>query len=144
MCACSSCAIPRSWKFSNPEDIIHYSTMRLILQPIIENAVSHSAAPDVKTRRIKIKLSRFHGEIRVRIINTGAGMSRDQLARLREILAGDQIPPKGIGLYNINKRFQLQYDTRLELYSSPRRGTTVAFHFPAEAVQPFDYLESSL
>ena len=45
-------------------------------------------------------------------------------------------PAKGMGLFNINKRLQLQYGTQLSIRSRPAHGTVVAFSFPAQRYEP--------
>ena len=114
-----------------------YATMRLILQPVIENAIHHGARQSAGgTTDIKIRISCFGGKIKVRILNTGVGMTPQQLAQVRGTLALDFAPAKGMGLFNINKRLQLQYDTQLSIHSRPQRGTVVAFSFPARRYEP--------
>lgn len=74
--------------------------------------------------------------IKVRILNTGAGMTPPQLAQVRSTLELDFAPAKGMGLFNINKRLQLQYGTQLSIRSRPAHGTVVAFSFPAQRYEP--------
>lgn len=123
------------WQYS--EDVMDYATMRLILQPVIENAIHHGARQSAGgTTDIKIRISCFDGKIKVRILNTGIGMTPQQLAQVRGTLTLDFAPAKGMGLFNINKRLQLQYDTQLSIHSRPQRGTVVAFSFPARRYEP--------
>ena len=123
------------WQYS--EDVMDYATMRLILQPVIENAIHHGARQSTGgTTYIKIRISRFRGMIKVRILNTGAGMTPPQLAQVRSTLELDFAPAKGMGLFNINKRLQLQYGTQLSIRSRPAHGTVVAFSFPAQRYEP--------
>lgn len=123
------------WQYS--EDVMDYATMRLILQPVIENAIHHGARQSTGgTTYIKIRISRFRGMIKVRILNTGAGMTPPQLAQVRSTLELDFAPAKGMGLFNINKRLQLQYGTQLSIRSRPAHGTVVVFSFPAQRYEP--------
>lgn len=119
------------WQYS--EDIIDYSTMRLILQPIIENAIHHGARNNPEdTTYITIHLSCAEDTIHVSVTDTGIGMQPEQLEQIQHTLAQDFAPATGIGLYNINKRLLLQYGTQLVIQSKPGHGTTVSFHFPAQ------------
>ena len=96
-----------------------YATMRLILQPVIENAIHHGARQSTGgTTYIKIR------------------MTPPQLAQVRSTLELDFAPAKGMGLFNINKRLQLQYGTQLSIRSRPAHGTVVAFSFPAQRYEP--------
>lgn len=110
-----------------------YACMRLILQPLIENAVSHGSMPDSQARTVKICISPFHGQIRVRIYNNGGGLNKEELAALRQRIASPTPPPRGIGLYNTNRRLCLQYGKGLRISSSPRLGFMVSFTFPAQS-----------
>lgn len=122
------------WEYS--EDIIDYATMRLILQPIIENAIHHGArANPSETTHITIRLSCTDGTIRVAVTDTGIGMQPEQLAKIQQVLSLDFAPASGMGLYNTNKRLMLQYGTQLTIRSKPGHGTTVSFSFPATPYQ---------
>lgn len=109
-----------------------YACMRLILQPLIENAISHGITPDDQTRTVKICISPFHGQIRVRIYNNGGGLTKEELTALRQRIEAPTPPPHGIGLYNTNRRLCLQYGKGLRISSSPRLGFMVSFAFPAQ------------
>lgn len=120
-----------TWDYS--EDIIDYATMRLILQPIIENAIHHGARNNPEdTTDITIRLACTDETIQVSVSDTGIGMQPEQLEQIRQTLAQDFAPATGMGLYNINKRLLLQYGTQLTIHSKPGQGTTVSFHFPAQ------------
>lgn len=119
------------WQYS--EDIIDYASMRLILQPIIENAIHHGARVNpTDTTHITIRLACVDGTIRVTVTDTGIGMQADQLEKIHQVLAQDFAPATGMGLYNINKRLLLQYGSQLAIRSKPGHGTTVSFSFPAQ------------
>lgn len=130
------------WDYS--EDVIQYKTMRLMLQPIIENAINHGARQNKQRMTyIKICISCVDEVIQVRILNTGAGMTAEQLEKVQETLNRDFAPAKGMGLYNINKRLQLQYGTHLTIHSKPEHGTVVSFHFPAQPYESEAFSDSN-
>lgn len=123
------------WEYS--EDIMDYTSMRLILQPIIENAIHHGARTDpADPTHITIRLVRAGETIRVTVADTGIGMQPEQLEKIRQVLAREFAPATGMGLYNINKRLLLQYGTQLTIRSRPGHGATVSFSFPAQPYVP--------
>ncbi|MFI3171085.1 MAG: histidine kinase [Eubacteriales bacterium] len=115
-----------------PEAILNLQSMRLILQPIIENAIAHGRRKDHSSYTIRIKISYINDFVKINIFNTGQGMTYEQKGQLLDRLNLIFAPAKGMGLYNINKRLQLQYGTKLRIYSSYNRGTSVSFSFPAQ------------
>ena len=115
--------------------------LKLLLQPLVENALYHG-----------IKYKRGGGMIRVRgfreddmlcfeVQDTGIGMTEERLEEVREAMRqGRQMrrdpdepePGGGFGLYNVDQRIRLYYnlDHGLEIGSGPD-GTTVSFRVPA-------------
>ncbi len=115
-----------------PENIINYKSMRIILQPIIENAVMYGSSELLPSHFIRIRLRISGNMIKVRIFNNGRGISPKQLEAIRTKLQLENPPSKGIGLYNIHHRLKLQYGTELAIVSRVERGTSISFSFPAE------------
>ncbi len=109
------------------EDILHYKTLNLILQPLIENAIDHGIdmVPD---RRGKITiLGKSVGEcIEFRVIDNGAGMSEEQA---QIILTKES---KGYGVRNVNQRIQLFFgkEYHLQIKSTINQGTELVIIFP--------------
>ena len=121
--------------------IHHCRILKLLLQPLVENALYHG-----------IKYKRGGGTIRVRgfregemlcfeVQDTGSGMSPERLQEVREAMRqGQQMrrdpnepePGGGFGLYNVDQRIRLYYnlDHGLQIESGPD-GTTVSFQVPA-------------
>lgn len=109
------------------EDILHYKTLNLILQPLIENAIDHGIdmVPD---RRGKITiLGKSVGEcIEFRVIDNGAGMSEEQA---QVILTKES---DGYGVRNVNERIQLFFgkEYHLQIKSTINWGTELVIIFP--------------
>ncbi|MGN7456734.1 cache domain-containing sensor histidine kinase [Paenibacillus pasadenensis] len=112
------------------------SVMKLIFQPIVENAVLHGY--DDSRERLTIEIdSWIEGMDRVvRIRDDGRGMQPEVLARVRAELASAAAPldeeSGGIGLRNVQERLQLRYGPGygLQLASEPGAGTTVTMRIP--------------
>ena len=118
-----------------------YPILKLLLQPLVENALYHG----IKYRRgggvIHVRGSIKDNMLCFEVQDTGSGMSPEKLEEVREAMRqGRQMrrdpnepePGGGFGLYNVDQRIRLYYnqDHGLQIESSPQ-GTTVSFAVPA-------------
>ncbi|MBO9611018.1 MAG: sensor histidine kinase [Paenibacillaceae bacterium] len=110
-----------------------YRTLKLILQPLVENAIYHGI--ELKQDR---GLIRINGSIRpdyllVEIIDDGLGMSPEQLDAVRLSLHDtDPEPGRGIGIHNVNERIQLYCGKAygITIYSEQGAGTRIEVRLP--------------
>lgn len=103
---------------------------KMTLQPLVENAIYHGIKPKRGKGTITVT-GRLEGEaVTVRVADTGAGMGRGELSRLRSQLENDEA--KGFGLISAYKRLQLMYgsDCHFTIESSPGMGTSITITFP--------------
>ncbi|TLS49096.1 sensor histidine kinase [Paenibacillus antri] len=101
---------------------------KLILQPIVENAVLHGIQQKEDasgTIRIRIFPDRDH--LVFDVIDDGVGISRAQADRLLQDDRG-----RGYGLRNVNQRIRLYYGESygLECHSKPAAGTVIRIRLP--------------
>ena len=85
---------------------------RLCLQPLIENAVFHGVTPlEERQGIIGIDIRREEDELLIRVRDNGAGMSLENLERLRGQLnhLPSELPERHIGLLNVAMRLHLMY-----------------------------------
>ena len=85
---------------------------RLLLQPLIENAVFHGVVPlEGRQGRIQIQIDRRDNSLCVVVEDNGIGMSAETLEQLRTQLAHlpEEMPEKHIGLLNVAIRLHLMY-----------------------------------
>lgn len=103
------------------------------LQPLVENAVIHGLSKQERGGAILVAAD-FRGKLlRLRIADTGSGMSREQLTQLREALQTANTSRVGIGLGNIYQRLHSLYrGADMRLYSSAGRGSLVVLYIPQE------------
>lgn len=111
------------------DKILHYSTLNLILQPIIENAIDHGI--DLMTERrgvITIKGYEENGNVVMTVEDNGVGMEED---KANEILTAES---KGYGVRNVNERIKLYYgdEYELQILSHIDVGTRVKITFPIQ------------
>lgn len=126
--------IETTWKLDqNAADL---PVQRMLLQPLLENAISHGLRFKEEQCRIAVRVSPMHGKIRVVVGDNGCGMSRERLKEVRESLkqTGSEFPDKHIGLVNISQRLALSYsaDSVLHIYSKEGAGTILYFDVPAD------------
>jgi two-component system, sensor histidine kinase YesM len=113
-------------------------TVKLILQPIVENAVIHGIDPLRSSGRIIIEGRLLEGFIIFTIKDNGKGIDPEQLEQIRDRLknnAEDLSKYKNkIGLYNVQTRILLHYGDNygISIDSKINRGTTVTIKIPIE------------
>ena len=126
-----------TYSISVPESIQDRPVPKLILQPLIENALYHG----IKNRRgrgtITITGAEEDGMILLRVRDNGAGMSPEQLAQLQSGVYEEH--HSGLGLKNVHQRIRLYCGEPygLSFESEPGAGTTVTVRLPREGVSEF-------
>lgn len=123
--------IKTRWRMD--EDAAELFIQRLLLQPLLENAISHGLRFKDEECRITVKVYPAHGKTRIVVGDNGCGMSRERLKEIRESLkqADGEFPDHHIGLVNINQRLILSYseESVLHIYSKEGVGTILYFDF---------------
>lgn len=118
---------------------------RLLIQPLIENAIYHGIANRQNAGRILIDAKVKDGELFISIEDNGLGISKEDLASLNEVLSMDNDTyfmslenkkSKSIGLENVNRRVKLFYGEHygLKLESEEHYFTRVIVTIPVEPV----------
>ena len=130
------------------ENILQCYTVKMIIQPTVENAVVH-AFKDMSRKPCIHIIGRIEdGCIIFRIIDNGNGIPLDSLKEIRKKLSSsfeNSIRKKssyGIGLYNIARRIKLAYgeDYGIEIFSN-MNGTEVDIITPVQTEMPESSLE---
>ena len=113
------------------DELMDLPFKRLVLQPLIENSITHGLRPALGYGYIKIRIFIRDGRLWVSVIDNGIGMDRIKLENLRRNLLQD-ISTGGIGLNNVNKRLILNYGrkSRLNILSHEGLGTAISFSIP--------------
>lgn len=127
--------------FEVDEEVLCYSTVKLILQPLIENAIYHGMESMDGDGLITVRCYRKGGEVFLEVADNGLGIPEQIVATLltkgrKQIKKGS-----GIGLRNVHQRIKLYFGEiyGLVIESEPDVGTTVRIHLPAV---PFDNNEA--
>lgn len=109
------------------EDVEDTSIMKLSLQPIIENSITHGLIPRRDCNgKLNIRLYRQDTCLIADIIDNGVGIPEEKLTELKELIENKSIKSKhGIGITNVNHRIKLIYGDEygIELFSTPEKTT---------------------
>ena len=108
--------------------------IKIILQPIVENAVIHGIfEKPSKSGCLSITTRRFEGGIRITISDDGVGMDAQTIRKNFTASDGIVDTSGGYGVRNTNDRIKLAYGDSYGLTCSSviGRGTTVIVHIPA-------------
>lgn len=101
-----------------------YIMPRMILQPLVENAINYGAEPYLDVCYIAVSVIEEETSILMTVTDTGAGMSEDELELVRKLA----FVPKGhgIGLKNIVERLNMDDDeSSFRIDSEIGKGTCV-------------------
>jgi sensor histidine kinase YesM len=119
--------------FHIDEAVYQYHLLKLILQPIVENAILHGVS-ELEDRQgiIQIAGARLENELLFEVTDNGAGMPPE---KFQMMLKEDYRNPKGfnsMGLNNVDRRIKLNHGNQygLELTSAPGQGATVKIRLP--------------
>ncbi|MBW5444447.1 HAMP domain-containing protein [Cohnella sp. CFH 77786] len=111
--------------------------LKLLLQPLLENAMIHGIQKKTGKGTIAIYLERRGNDMQFLILDDGAGMSDERLEQIRDSLrspdpAGIDGGASGYGLRNVNERLRLHYGPQscLQIDSRPNAGTRISFSIP--------------
>lgn len=124
------------------ESLNEFYTLKLILQPLIENSIQHGIKPKQLHCQILIQGTRDGNEAVFKIIDNGVGIDEATLAKLRHDLSESK-QGLGYGLYNVNRRCKLIYGNHygLEIESKLGEGCCVILRIPL-AINEEDYAEN--
>ena len=122
-----------TYSITIPPELKNAPTIKLIVQPIVENSIYHGIKYLQEEGRIEIKAEAVDDGIKIIISDNGVGMKSETAAA---ILNPDQentvSSGNGIGLRNIDERIKLSYGEKygLSIWSEPDEGTTVTILIP--------------
>lgn len=117
-----------TWRY-DPE-LEKYYTVKLLFQPLIENAIMHGMSWNAKdTLHITITMERRGDFIEVAMQDDGVGIEPEQLERITSRLHSHS-DDGHIGLYSCNKRLCLTFGEECGIRITSDRGTTLSMRFP--------------
>lgn len=118
--------------FEIEEDIEKYKTIKLILQPLIENAIYYGMEYMDGDGEIYIRAYTRENDLYFEVEDNGPGMREEQVAGLLTEELKVRSKGSGIGLRNVHQRIQLYFGETygLQIESEPDEGTIIRIHLP--------------
>ena len=112
--------------------------LKLLLQPIVENAMIHGFSGCLDDCLINISIYLEKEMLFIDISDNGNGMSEEKIHTVLQGAESDKNTFLRIGVHNIIERLRLQYGEQasFSIISAPGCGTTVSLSFPAEVTSP--------
>lgn len=117
------------------------ATIKLIVQPLVENAIYHGMEFMDGDGEINIHAYLKGRDLYIDVEDNGLGMPQE---KAESLLTGDSGKTRGkgsgIGLKNVQERIQLYFGAEygLSIHSEPDEGTTARIHLPAMTVEDID------
>jgi two-component system, sensor histidine kinase YesM len=119
------------YEFVVDKDLLAEDTIKLILQPIIENAIYHGLKNKIDPGKITIRVEQVDQSIKLSVQDNGYGMRQEKIDALYERLYNPNVKG-GVGLKNVYQRLFLYYGEKaqLRIESELDEGTTISVIIP--------------
>ena len=120
------------------EEVASNTTLKLILQPLVENALYHGIKNKRSGGTIRVRAKqRGEAEVLLEVEDNGIGFTSEKLAQVQAGLdddSGEIRLESGFGIDNVNKRIKLYYGKQygLSIKSEYQTGTCVRLVIPAK------------
>lgn len=113
--------------------VCSFCTVKLILQPVLENAINYGVSGMDDCGEIRVEGRLGDGDVILSVTDNGIGMSEEEVRFL--LTDGSRIHKhgSGVGLVNVNNRIRILFGKEygLSVESEPDEGTTVTIRMPA-------------
>ncbi len=119
--------------FDVDQEVCSCCTVKLILQPILENAINYGVSGMDDCGEIRVTGRLEDGNVILSVTDNGIGMSEEQVALILTDSSRMHKRGSGVGLVNVNNRIRLLFggEYGLTVESEPDEGTTVTVRIPA-------------
>lgn len=108
-----------------PQEILKEKVPKLILQPLVENAIFHGIEPSIRKGEIIIRIFKEDYELILEVIDNGVGMDTSFKNSKRKF--------NKIGLENVDERLKIIFGSSygLSIKSKKGKGTTISVKIPS-------------
>ncbi len=123
---------PIAVQYRIESELTHYKIPKLLLQPIIENAIFHGIELKNTKGNIAIFISSIEERIQIEIIDNGIGMDETTIKRLVTSSLKPANRLNGIGVQNVSERLKLHFGQEygVTIQSEIGIGTSVTVSLP--------------
>jgi sensor histidine kinase YesM len=113
------------YRIELPDELRQFAIAPMLLQPVVENAISHGLEPKVEGGEIVVSARTDGSNLCLQISDTGVGLQETASAK----------PGGGVGLSNLRERLRSLYGgaARVELLENQPCGMTVRLMLPLKA-----------
>lgn len=120
------------------EEIFNQRMIKIVLQPIVENAIYHGIKALPEKGRIRIRGRAEESFLLFEIEDNGIGMDEETKAKLLSGKILSSSKGSGVGVYNVDQRIKLYYGKEygLKIESELYEGTTVFIRLPMFKGEP--------
>jgi two-component system, sensor histidine kinase YesM len=115
------------------DKILQCKTLKMTLQPIVENALIHGIDLADREGFISIKVYSENEVIKFIITDNGVGMTEEQITKVLKFSSNENKSRfNGIGISNVNERIKMFFGNQygLNIFSQPGECTTVEIIIP--------------
>ncbi|MGI0530033.1 sensor histidine kinase [Treponema socranskii] len=120
-----------AYEIDVPDDVQNCVVPKLIVQPLIDNAVKHGFG-DKERMKVSIGAHAVGKKLHIVVSDDGAGMNETELKAMRKLIRAQNNKTNHIGLYNVERRIELLYGSKygMTIDSVAGKGTTVRISLP--------------
>lgn len=131
------------------EEIRKLMTLKIILQPIIENSFLHGMEGLERQLKIRLKVQRVGDRLQMKLIDNGVGITKERLDKVRRRIRGEEVDQtqqmemqrsSGIGLHNVAARIRLYFgiEEPVKISSIYGIGTIIIVQIPVLTKEDLD------
>lgn len=125
-----------------------YQTLKLVLQPLVENVIMHASAPEGEKIYIQLRVYEKEDNLILSVQDISMGMTQDACKRLIQSLS---IPPQkrgkssgnGYGLYNVNERIHILFGQQYGVFIESEYGFGTEVYIKIPKIKGDDSIVSS-
>ena len=134
--------IPLSISVDIPMALSSFEMPKLLLQPLVENAILHGSWDSDVQAHIEVNARQQDGMIEIQIRDNGNGMGQDRYDAIHHMLEegslAQPISSSGVGLVNVRERIRLTYgpNASIRLIPNTPSGVIVIMQLPISTIDP--------
>ncbi|CAM3677448.1 sensor histidine kinase [Marinicrinis lubricantis] len=128
-----------SWSIEAEDHCFRYQLPKLLIQPLVENAILHGVEQKIGSGHVNISLRRKEDLLEISVADNGAGMDEETLVQLHAALRQGIVPSSkgtGVGIHNVQQRIRLYFrhetdpSVGISITSQKGAGTEVMLRIP--------------
>ncbi|WP_143319329.1 sensor histidine kinase [Clostridium sp. HBUAS56010] len=128
-----------SYEIQADEFCMNLTSLKLVLQPLVENAIYHGMEFMDGEGEILVRVYQKDCDLYMTVKDNGLGMTPEQVAGLfSDRVQSNSKKGSGIGVKNVSERIRLYFGEPygLTICSEPDEGTEITIRLPAAAYEP--------